>query len=112
MNITAKEARIVAARLLEWPKGNGDVITRTRKGEAIFNYEDVTTGNAKYGCPGVQLGRLRKQVKHDGGFSAESDLIIAYYEETGRDYLEDVNTRPRTVSKVFERIAKRLEKGK
>src|SRR4051812_2393521 len=106
MSLTAKEASLVAARLLEWPKGNGHVVTRTRKGEVIEYYDGVTTGNAKYGCPGVQLGRHRKQIKKDGGFSAESDLITTYCEETGRDFLEDVNNRPRTVAKVFERIAK------
>lgn len=109
MSITSKEARVVAARLLEWPKGKGHVITRTRKGVEVEYFDDVTTANAKYGCPAVQVARLRRQVKLDGGFTAEQDLIRAYYDATGRDYLEDVNNRPRTVAKVFTQIAKKLE---
>jgi hypothetical protein len=106
--ITATEARNLAAACREWPRGR-DYVTRTLKGEPLHLLSEVTNRNAKFGYPPVQLARWRKGLRRIFDISRRVD--DTYYEETGRDFDNDIITRPLTVAKFFESYAKRLEKN-
>jgi hypothetical protein len=106
--ITAAEARLLASACNEWPKGNG-AATRTIKGEPIFELENVTSRNAKFGYPPIQLARWRKGVKQR--LQEIVNLVEdTYYNGTGERFDYDITFRPRTVAKFFSRYAKQLEK--
>lgn len=101
----------MARACLEWQRGQGYVTTYTLKRQPLTAFYEVTTRNARFGAPYVQVARARKVIKRGGTSEVYDDVAMAYYSETGRDLLEDLDKRPRTVGKVFLSLAKRLERS-
>jgi hypothetical protein len=88
-----------------------EYVTTTVKGEPVYQYDGVTTRNAKFGNPVIQVARWRRAIRDKKKLREVVRLVLkTYYDLTGRDFETDLYSRPRTVGKVFLAHAKRLEK--